>query len=397
MTPIKHGACAPRGLPPRPAVRLSVALLAAALLGGCFDGGSEPPPTLIDNAAPVANAGADQTVFTLGIVNLSGAASSDADGDIIRYQWSFVARPVGSSATLAGADTVAATFTPDVPGAYTIQLEATDGFAGSTDTDTVTVTATAPPPVASAGPDQSAQFSEPSVTVQLDGSGSSDPGGSALTYAWTITGFVPASGLPPATPAALVNPAAVNPTLPITEPDQVGTYTLGLTVSNGSGTANDTVTVTVGTIPPPVASAGDDQEVSFPPGGVTVQLDGTASSDPSSLPLTFAWEITGFVPASGDPPAVPAALVGATTATPSFDVNAPDQLGTYTLRLTVSNGTLGAIDEVTVEVAKSFPAAGGLLGSAVLAGLGAAFRRRLGQAGRRLADVIAPGHGRPRE
>jgi PKD repeat protein len=351
----------------------------------------------VDNTPPVANAGPDQTVFTLGAVNLSGAGSTDADGDIIRYQWSFATRPIGSSAALAGADTVAPSFTPDVPGAYTIELEATDGFAGSSDADTVTVTATAPPPVASAGPDQSAQFSEPSVTVQLDGSGSNDPSGSALSYSWTITGFAPASGVPPATAAALVNPGAVNPTLPITEPDQVGIYTVNLTVSNGSGTASDTVLVTVGTIPPPVASAGDDQQVSFTMGGVTVQLDGSGSSDPSSLPLTYAWEITGFEPASGDPPAVPVALVGASTATPSFDVNAPDQLGTYTIRLTVNNGTLGAIDEVTVEVAKSFPAAGGLLGSAVLAGLGAAFRRRLQAAGRRLAGAVAPGLGRSRE
>jgi hypothetical protein len=69
-------------------------------------------------------------------------------------------------------------------------------------------------------------------------------------------------------------------------------------------------------------------------------------------------------------------LIGADTATPSFDITALDQLGTYTIQLTVNNGALIATDQVRVTVAKSFPAAGALLGGGAFAAAGAALRRK---------------------
>ena len=116
--------------------------------------------------------------------------------------------------------------------------------------------------------------------------------------------------------------------------------------------------------------------MSFLANGTTVTLDGTGSSDPSNQTLSYAWEILSFQPASGDPPANAAVLVGADTATPTFDVTAIDQLGTYSIQLTVSNGTLATADQVTVVVAKSFPVAGALLGGGILASIGAALRRQ---------------------
>jgi PKD repeat protein len=355
----------------RPAVALW-----AVLLGGCFDGGADPPETNIPNTTPVANAGPDQTVFALTTVTLDGSGTTDADGDVLSYSWQFDSRPAGSAAVLANATTAAPTFTADRVGTYVVRLTVDDKFPAGTASDTVSITAATPPPVANAGPDQNLTFAEPGITVQLDGTASSDPLSLPLTYAWAITGFVPASGLPPATPVSLAGASTVNPTFAVEEADQLGVYTLTLTVNNGFLTSSDTLTVAVASIPPPVANAGPDQQVTFAMGSALVQLDGSGSSDPGSLPLGFAWAITDFVPASGTPPAVPAALVGADTVNPTIDVNALDQLGTYTVRLTVTNGTLADQDDVVIEVAKSFPAAAGLLGSAVLAGLGAALGRR---------------------
>jgi hypothetical protein len=378
-------------------VRPAVVALAALLLGGCFDGGADPPETVIPNTPPVANAGPDQTVFALTEVNLSGAGSSDADGDVLTLNWQFDSRPAGSTAALANAGSATPSFTPDRVGAYVVRLTVDDRFPDGTTSDTVTITAATPPPVAAAGPDQNLTYAAPGVTAQLNGSGSSDPLGLPLTYAWVITGFVPASGVPPATPVVLQGADTVNASFAVTSLDQLGVYTLALTVNNGFLTASDTLTVAVASIPAPTADAGPDQQVTFTMGSALVQLDGSASSDPGSLPLGYAWVITSFVPQSGTPPAAPAALVGADTVNPTIDINALDQLGTYVVTLTVSNGTLADSDEVVVEVAKSFPAAAGLFGSAVLAGLGAAFGRRWrrlrGQPGR----TSAPGQGETAE
>ncbi|MFY9512538.1 MAG: PKD domain-containing protein, partial [Rubrivivax sp.] len=97
----------------------------------------------VGNAAPVANAGALQNVTTGSVVTLSGAASSDANGDALGYSWTMTSRPTGSSAALANATTVAPSFTADVAGSYVVALVVSDGQASSS-TSSVTVKATTP-------------------------------------------------------------------------------------------------------------------------------------------------------------------------------------------------------------------------------------------------------------
>ena len=96
----------------------------------------------VANAAPVANGGPNQTVSLSSVVNLDGSASSDADGDALNYAWSFKTIPAGS--TLANGDitnryTSAASFTPDVTGAWRIRLTVDDGNVSDVDFVDITV------------------------------------------------------------------------------------------------------------------------------------------------------------------------------------------------------------------------------------------------------------------
>lgn len=87
-------------------------------------GGASPSPS------PVADAGADQTVFAGVQVTLDGSRSSDEAGAAISYRWSLAAPP-GSAAALSSAVVAAPTFTPDLPGIYTVMLTVNDGETSS--------------------------------------------------------------------------------------------------------------------------------------------------------------------------------------------------------------------------------------------------------------------------
>lgn len=216
---------------PRSACLLLLLIALAACGGG--GGGAAAPPA---NRAPMANAGADQTVDERSTVTLDGSASSDSDGQIARYAWSQTA---GTTVSLSDAAVAAPTFTaPSLSTAVdlTFRLEVTDDD-GATATDTVTVTVNPvvglnDPPVADGGGDQT--VAEQSA-VTLDGSASADADGSIQTFAWTqVAG--------PDVTLANGNTATASFDAPAVA--VVTELTFQLTVTDNEG-ATDTVTVTV--------------------------------------------------------------------------------------------------------------------------------------------------------
>ncbi len=92
------------------------------------------------NAAPVANAGANQNVVTGTVVALMGSGSTDANFDALTYKWALIAKPANSVAALSSTTAVNPTFTSDLAGVYVMSLIVNDGKVDSAVT-TVTVTA----------------------------------------------------------------------------------------------------------------------------------------------------------------------------------------------------------------------------------------------------------------
>jgi uncharacterized protein YegL len=144
--------------------------------------------------APVANAGPDRNPTVGALVTLDGSGSFDPDDapEPLSYAWRFTVLPSGSGLTdadLLGADTVTASFVPDAPGAYTLELAVSDG--ADEDTDTVAVFANGAP-IADAGPDRNVPAG---AAVTLDGSGSFDIEGDLLTYQWRLVSVPPGSAI----------------------------------------------------------------------------------------------------------------------------------------------------------------------------------------------------------
>ncbi len=285
------------------------------------------------NQPPVADAGPAQTVAVGSNVNLNGYGSSDSDGSPLTFQWTMTSAPSGSTAVLANATSPAPSFTADVAGNYSVQLVVSNGTATSS-ASTVIISTTNSAPVANAGFDQTAKIG---VTVQLDGTRSTDVDGNSMTYSWSLT------SVPSGSTASLSSGSSPQPTFVV---DKAGSYTAQLVVNDGIvSSAPSTVTISTANSAP-IAHAGPNQAAGV---GATVHLDASASSDFDGDPLTYSWAITN-APAGSS-----AALSNSTAARPTF---VADKAGTYLVQLIVSDGTVYSVaSPMTVTTVDTPPVA----------------------------------------
>jgi hypothetical protein len=263
-----------------------------------------------ENAAPTSDAGGPYTGNEGETISLDGSGSSDPGGSIAAYAWDLDGDNQYDDAT-----GISPNFTLPAAGSLTtIGLRVTDN-EGATDTDTATVNINGLPTADAGGP----YSGNEGETISLDGSGSSDPGGSIAAYAWDLDGdnqYDDATGVSP------------NFTLPAAG----SLTTIGLRVTDNLGaTATDTATVNINSLP--TADAGGPYSGNE---GQTISLDGSGSSDPGGSIAAYAWDLDE----DGQ-------YDDATGVSPNFTLPPAGSLTTIGLRVT---DNLGATDTDTATV-----------------------------------------------
>ena len=193
------------------------------------------PFTTVDNtnAAPVVNAGADQSITLPATASLSGSYTDDGKSLLpVTTQWSKTSGP--GTVTFGNAAALVTTAAFSQAGTYVLTLTANDGLLSGSDTMTVIVSGVSNvAPTVNAGPDQTITL--PATSVTLAGTATDDglPGG-PLTIAWTKV-----SG--PGT-VTFGNAAAASTTATFSAQ---GSYVLQLSANDGALTSTDTATIAV--------------------------------------------------------------------------------------------------------------------------------------------------------
>lgn len=194
------------------------------------------------NAAPVADAGIDQSISVAGeVITLDGSQSYDDNlpTSYLLFDWTCISKPTGSEAVLNDSTSENPSFIADLRGDYVFSLvvseDCPDGKTSEISFTTASTNNLEPTAVAAA----TTSLLIVGETVQLDGSGSSDPDGDTLVYNWTLV------GAPQGSNASLSGVSEESPTL-VT--DVEGSYTFELTVSDQIGPSESSQVEVVATV-----------------------------------------------------------------------------------------------------------------------------------------------------
>lgn len=229
-------------------------------------------------------------------------------------------------------------FLAGLAGAATLLIAACGGGDGGSGANS-TPAAPAPTAVASANPSRALI----GTVIMLDGSASTAPTGTSLSYQWRL------ATRPDGSTAVLSDASQAQPSF---TPDLVGVYEAELTVSTGQASAVARVLVTATTDTPIAHIANANQSVLL---GAVVTLDGSASMAPSDLPasdLRYQWRLTAQP--TGEPATI---LLDTNSAKARFSAV---KKGIYQASLVVQHGdktSTPAHAEIRVNTGNSAPVA----------------------------------------
>lgn len=219
----------------------------------------------------------------------TAAGTLDPDGDPLTYTWRIDGNPAGVGTSLTHVFTSV--------GEHTVELIVSDGFDDSTTTHTVQILNRAPiVGISTAGPLPANRITP--ITFSAFGS---DPDNDPLSYEWRVDGNAFGTG-----------------TTLIHRFTTLGIHTVEVSVDDGYDTATSTLEIEVVNLAPQVDLRAPGRADRIHP----VTYDASRSIDPDNDPLSYTWRVNGRVVGSGP------------LLTFSFDT-----LDTYTIEVTVSDGT----------------------------------------------------------
>ncbi|MBL1260579.1 MAG: tandem-95 repeat protein, partial [Thiotrichaceae bacterium] len=267
---------------------------------------------LVDPVANISGPATDAGKAGLTIFSFDTSASSDLDGTISSYLWSF-----GDGTTSTSAQT---SHVYSISGQYTISLQVTDN-AGLTGTTTTTVTienAIAPTAIITAP-----TSGKTSVTnISFNGADSYDGDGNVISYLWSL-GDGTTSTL-----SSLAHTYTV-----------ANDYTVTLTVTDDDGLTDVATTmVSIADNVAPIAGAGTDQNIDE---ATLVTLSGSGTDSDGTV-VSYVWTQVGT-------PTV--TLSDTTVGSPTFTAPLVDELTMLTFELTVTdNDGLPSVVADTVAI-----------------------------------------------
>ena len=254
-------------------------LIMVLLLAGC---------ALFINRSPLARFTADLlTGFSPLTVHFDASGSSDPDGTILSYKWTF-----GDGATGSG-QTLDHTFTTGVTTTFTVKLTVTDddGATGTwTQSINVVGTEQTSPDAPTARIDATPSYGYTPLSVAFDASASTDSNGTIVLYAWDFGDGSTGTGKTISHTYTSIVERDFTVTLTATDDDgEMGTTTLVVTVMVPDQLPGDPPFASFVTLEP--ETIYDSPSLPSEPSWFRVELDpGASLPAPGYTIETYLWE-----------------------------------------------------------------------------------------------------------